>query len=231
MLKIRRSVPKGDDPAQWPVPPPELMEYGESPAAHLDDGRIVYETMRHNCTSEGMQVDSAERVLDFGCSNGRILRWFANPINRSLGGCDVNADQVFWALENLIPPLRLFVNDPSPHLPCRDGSFDLIYAIAIYTHLKQNHIGWLCEAQRLLDTNGVLYITVHDEIAFAQPEATKVVARYFGGWESIGELDDVRYLAINDQETVRSRKCICHANMLRRSCPGTLNCSACFPGG
>jgi SAM-dependent methyltransferase len=98
----------------------------------------------------------------------------------------------------LAPPLRFVVTEPSAHLPFKDESFDFICAISVFTHLKENHVAWLCELLRVLAPNGALYMTVHDETAFGHPDAPGVIGRYFKGIENLGDLSAIRYAAIND---------------------------------
>jgi SAM-dependent methyltransferase len=100
---------------------------------------------------------AGKRVLDFGCGAGRTLRHFVDEAHEAeFWGCDIHAESVAWINANLNPPLHAFVNDEQPPLPRPDGSFDLIYAFSVFTHLTDSWSAWLLELHRLLAPGGVL---------------------------------------------------------------------------
>lgn len=147
-----------------PVPPKHLMEYGESPEHHLRTGEQTVATMIDLVKQAGYNIENCRRILEFGCANARLLRWFANLAHqREIWGVDIQSDKIFWAIENLNPPFSFAVNTTVPHLPFRDGYFDFIFAGSIFTHLNELHIAWLLELSRLLSPKGLLYLTFHDE--------------------------------------------------------------------
>ena len=76
------------------------------------------------------------RVLDFGCGAGRVLRHFSTDAESGeFWGCDIDGASIDWCRANLSPPFRFFRNDELPPLPHPDQSFDLIYAMSVFTHL------------------------------------------------------------------------------------------------
>jgi len=161
--------------ADEPVPPLELMEYGESPADHLATGRRNVESMLAALQESGFAWDDCRKVLEFGCCNGKLVRWLA-PFaeGREIWGVDVQAEKVAWAMQNLSPPLRFATTTTIPHLPFEDRCFDLIFAGSVFTHLGELHVAWLAELTRLLAPGGFLYVTLHDEtsirVAAEHPE-------------------------------------------------------------
>lgn len=150
--------------AQAPVPPPELMEYHESPARHLETGRRNVDLMLNALEQSGFAWEPCGRVLEFGCCNGKLVRWLA-PFagGREIWGVDVQAEKVMWAMEHLSPPFRFATTTTVPHLPFPDGCFDLIFAGSVFTHIGELHAAWLAELARILAPRGFLYITLHDE--------------------------------------------------------------------
>lgn len=151
-------------PETLPVPPKPLMEYGESSEHHLRSGEKTVTTMLDILQKADRDITNCQRILEFGCANGRLLRWLANIANRSeIWGVDIQSDKIFWAIENLNPPFNFAVNTTVPHLPFRDGYFDFIFAGSIFTHINELHVGWLLELARLLSPQGLLYLTFHDE--------------------------------------------------------------------
>ena len=160
---IRPGGSGGDEVA---VPPRELMEYYETADQHLSIGRANVEGMLAALRSCGFEWRTCKRVLEFGCSNGRLVRWLAPKADgREIWGVDIQSDKVMWAMEHLNPPLRFATTTTVPQLPFADRHFDLIFAGSVFTHLGELHMAWLLELSRILSPRGLLYITVHDEQA------------------------------------------------------------------
>jgi SAM-dependent methyltransferase len=149
-----------------PVPPHELMEYGEPSEQHLEKGERDVASMLSALQKSGFQWERCPRVLEFGCCNGRLTRWLEPFVEgREIWGVDIQAEKVMWAMENLSPPFRFATTTTVPHLPFPDGHFGLAYAGSIFTHLGELHVAWLAELVRVLAPGGFLYITLHDETA------------------------------------------------------------------
>lgn len=147
-----------------PVPPPGLMEYNEPPVAHLETGRRNVDAMLAALEQSEFEWRSCGNVLEFGCSNGKLVRWLApHAEGREIWGVDVQAEKVMWAMENLSPPLRFATTTTIPHLPFPDGCFGLVFAGSVFTHIGELHVAWLAELARVLAPGGFLYITLHDE--------------------------------------------------------------------
>lgn len=102
-----------------------------------------------------------KRVLDFGCGPGKVLRHFiAEAGTASFEGCDIHAPSVEWLRRELSPPITAFVNEEAPPLPRPDGSYDLIWAMSVFTHLVENSLDWLLELHRVLDEDGLMIASV-----------------------------------------------------------------------
>ena len=140
---IQRIGPMGDiDPAE---------EYERSGQLHRE---LIEATLPDDWTWPG------RRVLDFGCGIGRVLRQFAPEAEvAEIWGCDLDRPSVTWLQENLSPPFHFFESADAADLPQEDGSFDLIYAFSVYTHLTDNWAGWLREHHRVLKDDGLLLVT------------------------------------------------------------------------
>jgi SAM-dependent methyltransferase len=101
-----------------------------------------------------------KRVLDFGSGAGRTLRHFAREAGSAeFWAADIDAPSIRWLQENLCPPFHAWQSTHNPPLGLEHESFDLIYAISIFTHLTDNSISWLLELQRLLKPDGILIAT------------------------------------------------------------------------
>ena len=162
-----------------PVPPIELMEYGEPADRHLATGKQNVAEMLSALKESGFRWKRCKRVLEFGCSNGKLVRWLEPfAAGREIWGVDVQADKVMWAMENLSPPFRFATTTTVPHMPFPDGHFGLIFAGSVFTHLGELHVAWLSELTRLLAPGGFLYITLHDETAIKAASEDPSHARF-----------------------------------------------------
>jgi SAM-dependent methyltransferase len=152
-------------PDGLPVPPPELWEgYGPTLEDYLSSGREHFENMVGILDETGFALHEGERALDFGCSAGRLIRYFADRAGVcEIRGVDISAEHIFWCRHNLTPPFRFAHTTTFPHLPFEDEYFDLIYSGSVFTHIADLSDAWLLELKRILRPGGMLYVTVHDE--------------------------------------------------------------------
>jgi SAM-dependent methyltransferase len=105
-----------------------------------------------------------KRVLDFGCGAGRTLRQFAPEAHIArFVGCDIDTRSIDWLQANLVPLFTAFVNDQHPPLREPDQSFDLIYAVSVFSHLTDGWGAWLLELRRVLADDGLLVATFMGE--------------------------------------------------------------------
>jgi len=123
-----------------------------------DDGRRaradILSSLPRDWTFEG------KRVLDFGCGAGRVLRQFLDEAAvADMRGCDIDSASIQWLEENLDPPFTVVRNDEEPPLPWPNDSFDLIWALSVFTHITERWSAWLLELHRLLDDGGLLFAT------------------------------------------------------------------------
>jgi SAM-dependent methyltransferase len=103
-------------------------------------------------------------VLDWGCGCGRLARHLAPHIGRQFFGCDIDADNVSWCAANL--PGSYKASLLSPPLPYEDKSFDVIYGLSVFTHLRANwETAWLKELHRVLKPGGTILMSVHGQTA------------------------------------------------------------------
>ena len=110
----------------------------------------------------GRRLDEFERILDFGCGPGRILRHMgAVAESCQLHGVDIDSEMVEWCAENI--PFATFVTGPhDPPLPYDEASFDLIFNHSVFTHMDERRQDqWLAELKRILVPGGLALLTVH----------------------------------------------------------------------
>lgn len=106
----------------------------------------------------------ASAVLDWGSGCGRVARHLAPELGARFYGCDIDADNVSWCNANL--PGSYSASSLSPPLPYADETFDIIYGISVFTHLRANwESAWLAELRRVLRPGGTMLMTVHGQTA------------------------------------------------------------------
>jgi SAM-dependent methyltransferase len=148
----------------FPTPPRELWErWGDSLQRYLSTGQIDVDSMLDTLNSVGVRTEALGRILDFGCAEGRMLRFFPRTDDSELWGVDVNAERIAWAQQNLAPPFRFITTTTAPHLPFEDNYFDLVYCLSVFTHISDLADAWFLELLRILRPGGHVYVTVHDE--------------------------------------------------------------------
>ena len=185
-----RYVEDGAKAGDLPVPPEKFWHwYGLGVEAdYLNDGKKQAELFKQTAKDYGFKFDSGKKVLDFGCSGGRVTRWFLEEASRGLDiwGCDIDAAAIEWCQKNLMPPFKFFTNTTSPHLPVKDGFFDFIFAGSVFTHIKDMSTSWVLELHRCMSDDGIGVFTATTEkslpelfeIAKEDKQGTKKVPKY-----------------------------------------------------
>ena len=108
---------------------------------------------------DGWSFDG-KRVLDFGSGAGRTLRHFSQEAESAeFWGCDIDQPSIEWLDRNLCPPFHAWQTAHNPPLGLEHGTFDLIYAVSVFTHLTSNSAAWLLELHRMLKPDGLLIAT------------------------------------------------------------------------
>jgi len=151
--------------ADHPYPPFDLASRVRSVEAWSDPLR-AYEELGAQTKSALIDLLPEEwsfegkRVLDFGCGAGRTLRHFLLEAERAeFWGADLDATSIAWLQENLSPPLHPWRCSAVPPSGLEHGSFDLAWAISVFTHLTDNSSAWLLELHSLLKPGGLLIAT------------------------------------------------------------------------
>lgn len=105
-------------------------------------------------------------VLDFGCGCGRVLPFMCVALpSAQFHAADIDAEAIAW-VRGAYPAVRACVTNDLPPLPYSDATFDLIYAVSVWTHLDEVRQGiWLAEVRRVLRPGGILVASLHGERA------------------------------------------------------------------
>jgi len=171
--------------------PPAHLRYRVHGSPNVDGflkvGKELSEDIEAALKKNGKDFDSFQNVLDFGCGCGRTLIWFASRAPH-LHGTDIDAEAISWSHNNL-DFAEFSVNDPLPPLEYPPETFDLVYAISVFTHLNEDYqFRWLNELKRITRPNGVVLLTVHgrpvwkdlprEDVADIQERGFKFVAAH-----------------------------------------------------
>lgn len=104
-----------------------------------------------------------ERVLDFGCSSGRVVRnLHATHPGIAAEGCDPREASIAFIREH-VPEVRWFVSHERPPLPgVEDARYDLVFAVSVWSHFSEPAaLAWFAEMARVVKPGGELLFTTH----------------------------------------------------------------------
>ena len=146
----------------------------------LQSGSRCSADLQAALASRGLDLGSFSRVLDFGCGCGRTIIWFSEVAKRvRFCGTDIDAAAIEWCREHL-GFAEFQVNGAAPPLTSPGDSFDLVYALSVFTHLAEAlQLQWLRELHRITKSKGVVLLSVHGSYYWdaMDPEAVEDVRR------------------------------------------------------
>jgi SAM-dependent methyltransferase len=148
------------------VLPPALLRFkvrgSPSGDAFAAIGRRCAQDIRAVLRAAGRELAECRSILDFGCGCGGTLVWLQDLApTASMSGTDIDRGAIDWCRANM-PFARFATNDALPPLDYADTSFDLVYAISVFTHLDEDfQFRWLQELRRVVAPGGVCLISLH----------------------------------------------------------------------
>jgi SAM-dependent methyltransferase len=170
-----------------PVPPPHLIARiaGTPDAAEFRDYGFAIAAQVLRAARAHAPGCARPRVLDWGCGPGRATQFMpALWPEATIVGCDIDAAAIGWATRH-IPGAEFRLTGPYPPLPFAAGTFEVVVAASVMTHLTASvQRRWLREIRRVLAPGGVLVASVLGPYAAAR---TPGVAA--GGLEARGIID------------------------------------------
>lgn len=146
--------------------PPLKARAGYHGADHFEywlSGVRDYQRLMHFwSTYQGLQPPGT--FLDLGGSSGRVARHMAarHPEMKVILP-DIEVLAIEWALKYLPENVMAFQNLIVPPLPIADGSVDYLSSFSVFTHMDNYEYSWLAECRRIINPDGLLYITAMTE--------------------------------------------------------------------
>ena len=170
------------------APPSEVHSMGRGPAAAGGSpyyADLVADALR----AAGAPLADGRRVLDFGCSSGRVVRVLAAAYpGIDWHGSDPIPAAIEWAREHL-PGIAFELGPEAPPLPYEDASFDAVFAISIWSHFSPSAAAaWLREMRRIVKPGAHLLLTTHGHTTLDHDEAAQV-----RGAEQLAEIERSLY--------------------------------------
>jgi SAM-dependent methyltransferase len=149
-----------------PLLPPaylRVLTAGVSDAENFRrQGRAAAAEFLQLARRHGLELSADQRVLEFGCGSGRVGRWFIEGSEARFSGCDVNEQLVGWCRANLDGEFAR--TELAPPLPYADRTFDLVYALSVFTHMHEaNARAWFAELARVVRPGGLALLTYQDD--------------------------------------------------------------------
>ena len=144
----------------------------------LGGATVANRLNRYLWQARGQTFATIGKVLDWGCGCARVSRYVRKLGCQSLYGVDVDQTNVAWCNTHL-PWFPVQLSGLAPPLPFKNRTFDLIFGISIFTHLREaSQFAWLHELARVLKPGGLAIMTVMREGQIAlQQEGPDAIAR------------------------------------------------------
>jgi SAM-dependent methyltransferase len=156
----------------YSIPPTQLIDLtilSRDVAWYLSSGKIGADSILFTLEKNDLSMNVFDAVLDFGCGCGRIMRNWGKLVGPRLYGTDNNPTLVDWCQKNLGSVATFGINQLHPPLDYKGGTFDFVYLISVFTHLKAHHQElWRDELARILTPGGYLLLTTHGESRILQ---------------------------------------------------------------
>lgn len=204
-LSQGREKPPRCDEGGAPIPSLALMARTAGHAdwrRFLQSGEDMAKALDLHSTQAGLSFAQANRILDFGCGCGRIIRHLPKLTEASLFGVDYNRRLTDWCAANLKGAYSCNHLHPPIHFP--DGYFDIVYLLSVFTHLRAaTQREWLAELARIARRGGIVLITIHDENHPDLPDRAEArnALKKFGFYVCNDQAEGTNFIAVFQTQT------------------------------
>jgi SAM-dependent methyltransferase len=152
--------------SEIPLPSRKLMYLvgmSEDVDWFIRSGKLGADSIRTILSNNNLRIEKFGSILDFGVGCGRVMRHWRDLKGPALHGCDYNPLLIDWD-QNHLSFAKFSVNPLRGRLNYSDNSFDLIYALSVFTHLSiDNQNFWIEELTRVVKPGGYLLFTTHGD--------------------------------------------------------------------
>jgi SAM-dependent methyltransferase len=154
--------------AETDLPPAELR-YRVSSTPDAQDfvkvGKRCAADIQNALWQVGREPGSFTRILDFGCGCGRTLIHLTELAPAAqIDGIDIDSRAIQWCKQHLQFACFKLSNE-TPPIDYAADTFDLIYAISVFTHLDEDYqFRWLKELRRVAKPGAILLLTVDSSL-------------------------------------------------------------------
>lgn len=158
------TTPLGEAMPQFPPEQLQVDTTGLGGAAALAQAAAFYADLIDTAERLGHPLGEESQILDFGSGWGRITRFFLRDTRRdNIIGLEV--DPGFVDISNrLFGGANFQVCNPQPPTPFANGSFDVVSAYSVFSHLsEETSRQWVTEFARLLKPGGLFIFTTRNE--------------------------------------------------------------------
>lgn len=162
--KLKRSITEPvQDGLSWPGFPDESLQkaFVGSSYEHTLQEAWNFHRFTVDAAARWSKSCRSSRYLDFGCGWGRIGRFFLREFERGdMAGVDVDPGVIDFCVGAGVPGHHLAVENGRA-LPFADGSFRLVTAYSVFTHLPEPLFRWwMAELLRVTAKYGLIVFTV-----------------------------------------------------------------------
>jgi SAM-dependent methyltransferase len=162
----------------FPSPEVQVRTTGQAGRPTLEAAFGFYNAAVYVVEREtGRSLDARDKVLDFGCGWGRILRFFTAEVGlENCYGTDVDPSLVTQCRDLFRSP-NFSCNNAFPPTDFADNTFSLIVGYSVFSHLSEAACrAWMNEFFRVLRADGLVAVTTRGRWFFDYCEELKSTA-------------------------------------------------------